>query len=395
MDSRRYRIAAYGLLLVLLLASLAACVAPAAPAESGGAAAEAAPTMAAAAEGEAAEGESPYVASINRRKAEMADTAQFVKEGPYRIALAAQGPTNSWATLFDAHARAYVEELGPDVVSELLYADANGNADVQVPQVEDLLSQDPDALILVPMGRAALSAPVERAMAQGVPVILCASGVETDNFVTEVGTNLFESGQTVSQWLVDALGGSGNIVEMNGIAGVDTSEIAAQGAASVWAENPGITVLDTQYGNWSTAEGKRIMEQWIAQYGEEIDGIRSNGAQMSQGIIEAYLEAGLPIPPIAGGEYNNGFLRLAKENNVQFGGWHYPNSMVRVCIDAAISTLRGEEVPRFIDFKDRMEGTSTLTSDDIDTLYNPNWSDDVFGPVYLTDDQMRELGYMQ
>ena len=97
----------------------------------------------------------------------MYDTTPFKKDRPYRIALAAQGPTNSWATLFDEHARAHVEELGPDVVAELLYADANGSADIQVPQVEDLLSQEPDALILVPMGRAALSAPVDRATGPG------------------------------------------------------------------------------------------------------------------------------------------------------------------------------------------------------------------------------------
>ena len=102
---------------------------------------------------------------------------------------------------------------------------------------------------------------------------------------------------------------------------------------SVWAKNPDIKVLDTQYGNWSTAEAKKIAEQWIAQYGDEINAIWSGGAQMSQGIIEAYLEAGLPIPPIAGGEYSNGFLRLAKENNLKFAGWQYPNAMSIICID--------------------------------------------------------------
>jgi ribose transport system substrate-binding protein len=288
-----------------------------------------------------------------------------------------------------------VDELGSDVISELLYADANGSADVQVPQVEDLLSQEPDALILVPMGRAALSAPVERAMAQGVPIILCASGVETDDFVTEVGTNLFESGANMAEWMVEQLGGSGKIVQMNGIPGVDTAEIMAQGAESVWEQNSGIEVLDVQYGNWSTAEAKRIMEQWVAQYGEDILAIWSGGAQMSQGIIEAYLEAGLPIPPIGGGEYANGFLRLARENNVAFAGWQYPNAMVRVCIDAAVSVLRGEAVPRFIDFKEEIPGTGSLSSDDIDALYNPNWSDDVFGPIFLTDERMKELGYMK
>ncbi|MBC7810088.1 MAG: substrate-binding domain-containing protein [Burkholderiales bacterium] len=340
------------------------------------------------------EAENPYLDSVTRRQGEMYDTTPFMTEAPYRIALAAQGPTNSWAALFDEHARAYVEELGPEVVEELLYADANGSADIQVPQVEDLLAQDPDALILVPMGRAALSAPVERAMAQGVPVILCASGVETDNFVTEVGTNLYGGGQRLAQFVVDQLGGEGNVLQMNGIPGVDTAEIMAQGATAVWAENPGINILDVQYGNWSQAEAKILMEQWIAQYGEDIDGIWSGGAQMSQGIIEAYLDAGLPIPPIGGGEYGQGFMRLVAENDVQFQAWQYPNAMVRLCIDMAIATLQGEEVPRFVDFRDEMERTQDFTNEDMDEFYNPNWSDDVFGPIFLSDERMIELGYM-
>lgn len=334
-----------------------------------------------------------YLESISRRSNEMFDSSSYEKEGPYRIALAAQGPTNAWATLFDEHVRHHVEELGPEVVSDLLYADANGSADIQVPQVEDLLSQEPDALILVPMGRAALSAPTERAMAQGVPVILCASGVETDNFATEVGTNLFESGAGLAQFLVEELGGEGSVVQMNGIPGVDTAETMALGAASVWAENPDIDVLDVQYGNWSTAEAKQIMEQWIAQYGEDIDGIWSGGAQMSQGIIEAYLEAGLPIPPIGGGEYANGFLRLAKEEGINFSAWQYPNAMGILCLDTAIKILQGESVPRFIDFKDEMPDTENFGVAELDKFYNPNWSDDVSGPIFLPEEKMKELGY--
>ena len=147
----------------------------------------------------------PYLQSVVTREATMYDTSAFKKDGPYKIALAAQGPTNSWAALFDEHARYHVEQLGTGVVSDLLYADANGSADKQVPEVEDLLSQNPDALILVPMGRAALSASVDRAAAQGVPVVLCASGVDSDSFVTEVGTNLYSASESALRtgWLIN------------------------------------------------------------------------------------------------------------------------------------------------------------------------------------------------
>jgi len=337
----------------------------------------------------------PYLASLTRRLNESYDTTKFKKNPPYKLALASQGPTNSWATLFDAHARWEVDKLGKDVVSELLYADANGSADKQVPEVEDLLSQNPDALILTPMGRAALSAPVERAMAQGVPVILCASGVDTDTFVTEIGTNLYRSGQAWAQFIVDQLGGKGNIVQMNGIPGVDTAETEAKGAASVWAKNPGIKVLDAQYGQWSTAEAKKVMEQWIAKYGKDIQGIWSGGAQMSQGIISAYLDAKLPIPPIGGGEYSNGFLRMASENNVNFYAVQYPPSMSVLCVDTAVKILRGEPVKRYLDFRDAIKETRDFTNKDIKDFYNAKWSDDVFGPVFIPDTELDKLGYLK
>ena len=337
---------------------------------------------------------SPYLQSVLTRQETMYDTSAYAKEGPYRIALAAQGTSNSWSALFDEHARWYAEELGPDVIGELLYADAQASADIQVPQVEDLLAQEPDALILVPMGAAALSAPVERAMAQGVPVILCASTVDTDNFVTEVGTNLYASGAYLAQYLVDQLGGEGSVVLMAGIPGVTTSDVMQQGAEAVFAANPGITVLDVQPGNWSTAEAKTIMETWIAQYGDEIDGVWSGGAQMSQGIVSAYLDAGAAIPPIGGGEFGNGFLRLALENDISYAAWQYPNAMVTLCMDTALAILRGEPVPRFIDFQDSIPNTQNFTDAEGETYFNPNWSDDVFGPILFPEERLADLGFV-
>lgn len=374
---------------VIILSMLLVACAPVAQAP---AAEEAAPAESSAEE--PAGSGSEYLDSLNARIDATYDTTPFKKAGPYRIALAAQGPTNAWATLFDEHARAYVEEKGADVIAELLYADANGNADTQVPQIEDLLSQEPDALIVVPMGPS-LQAPIARAMAEGVPVVLCASNVPGDDFVTEVGTNLYDAGAGLAEFVADALGGKGNIVVMKGIPGVTTAEAMAEGATATWAKYPEITILDEQYGQWSTAEAKKIAEQWVATYGADIQGIWSGGAQMSQGIIEAFLEANLPVPPLGGGEYANGFLRLVKENNIPFAGWQYPNAMVRTCIDTALEILAGNPVKRFIDFRDSIPNSGTFSVADLDAFYNANWSDDVFGPIFLSEEKMQELGYMK
>jgi ribose transport system substrate-binding protein len=336
---------------------------------------------------------SPYLQSVIPRLDEVYDTSEFAKDPPYRIALAAQGTSNAWSALFDAHAYWYVEELGEEVISEFLYGDGQASADVQVPLVEDLLAQEPDALILVPMGAAALSAPVERAMMQGVPVVLCASAVETDNFVTEVGTNLFIAGANLAQYLIDTVGVDGDFLMMTGIPGTSTSDIMEEGALAVF-DSYGIELLDKQPGFWSPAEGKKITETWLAQHGDEIDGIWSGGAQMSQGMISAYVDAEMEIPPIAGGEWQNGFLRLALEHGFKFYAWMYPNAMITICLDAAIQILQGEPIPRFIDFIDQIPSALPFTDAEAADYYIPKWSDDVHGPVTMPDEKLAELGFL-
>ena len=338
---------------------------------------------------------SPYLQSVLKRKGQRYDTTKFRKAGPYRIALAAQGTSNSWSALFDEHAYWYTEELGKGVISELLYADAQASADKQVPQVEDLLAQEPDALILVPMGAAALTAPDERAMAQGVPVVLCASAVETDNFVTEVGTNLYASGAGLAKYLAEKLNGKGRVLMMTGIPGVSTSDVMEAGGKATFKKYSGIDLVDEQPGNWSTAEAKRIMETWLVKYGDSIDGIWSGGAQMSQGIVSAYLDKGMKIPPIGGGEYATGFLKQAVENDLKYGAWQYPNAMVVLCMDSVLNILRGRLVPRFIDFVDNLPGTGTFTDSEGKRYYNKKWSDDVFGPILFPEKRLEKLGYLR
>ena len=336
---------------------------------------------------------SPYLQSVMSRLDQTYDTSEFAKEPPYRIALAAQGTSNAWSALFDAHAYWYTEHLGEEVISELLYGDAQAQADIQVPQVEDLLAQEPDALILVPMGAAALSAPVERAMMQGVPVVLCASAVETDNFVTEVGTNLFIAGASLAQYLIDTVGVDGNFLMMTGIPGVTTSVIMEEGALAVF-NSYGVEVMDNQPGFWSPAEAKKIMETWLAQHGDAIDGIWSGGAQMSQGIISAYLDAEMDIPPIGGGEWQNGFLRLALEHDISYAAWQYPNAMITLCIDAAVQILQGEPTPRFIDFVGKIANADPFTDAEGEDYFRAEWSDDVHGPITMPDEKLAELGFL-
>ena len=83
---------------------------------------------------------------------------------------------------------------------------------------------------------------------------------------------------------------------------------------------------------------------------------------MSQGIVEAFQEAKLPVPPLASADYSNGLLRQVKDGHIAFSAGQYPNAMVILCIDTALKIFNGESVPRFIDFRSAMEKTQDVNT---------------------------------
>ena len=101
------------------------------------------------------------------------DTSGFKKDGPYKIGFASQGPTNSWATVYDEALKARAAELGV----ELVYVSADGKEDKQVNDLNDLLAQNVDAVVVAPMGPA-IAAPVKRLLDAKIPVIACAESCQ-------------------------------------------------------------------------------------------------------------------------------------------------------------------------------------------------------------------------
>jgi ribose transport system substrate-binding protein len=270
------------------------------------------------------------------------DTSEYAKEGPYTVGFASQGPTNSWATIYDESMRARAEELGVTIA----YAGADGREDKQVNDINDLLAQDIDALIVTPMGPA-VKAPVERAAAQGIPVIVCTGTVDSDAYVTRVDRDNRLNGALYAEWIAHEIGYEGQIVMLEGIAGVPTSEARSAAAEEVFAKYPDIEILDKQYTNWSPTEAKTVVEQLVTRFGDEIDAVWSDSGFGAIGVIEVYRDRGMDIPPVTG-EPVNAFLKLASETGARVGIVGYPPSHSADCLDAAMATLAGEPLPTFV-----------------------------------------------
>ncbi len=313
------------------------------------------------------------------------DTSAWAKEpsngDTYTIALAAQGPINSWGMLSEEAFTRHAAEIGVDT----LYASANGDATTQVDNIQQLASQSPDAMVVVPMGEG-ITGQVQAATEQGIPVILCSGILPDDSGAVSTVTRQYDLlGSAYAEWLVQKLGGEGDVAMLSGLAGVPTAEYQAAAAKKVFDKYPGINVVTQQYTEWSPTVAKTVADNLITQY-PDLDGIWSDSGYGDLGVVQAYTEAGKTVPPLTG-DSSNAFLKAVEGTDVEFALSTFPPEMSADCLDTAVSVLKGESVLNkvYID-------SPSFTNADAAEYVRKDCGDNLFVPSSLDDATLVELG---
>ena len=318
------------------------------------------------------------------------DTSEYATEAPYNIATIVQGPTNGWGTIFDTVLNSTLNDSG--LVENQLYVPWDFTTESQSNGIEDAIAQDVDLIILTALSRAGLQFPVERAVAAGIPVLTCMATVSGDGPTVDVSRNIPLQGYQSATGLAEKLGGSGKIVLLHGIPGVDAAEFWRSGALAAFEEYPDIEILAEDYGNWSVSDATDIMRTMLTAQ-PEIDGVWVGGLEMGVSVINAFTDAGRDLPKMAGVNPINGFLRLAIENDVDFSAAPFPPGASRNCVETAFKILGGESVPRFIEVAEVLEGAAPYGSDEAAANYRADFNDDWIGPAVVDDSVYLEAGF--
>lgn len=276
--------------------------------------------------------------------ARMIDTAEYKKPGPWTIGFSNASLSNSWRVSFVAHLRYGIEEMKTQGMIKNFYeTNANDDAVKQIADIEDLVTKGVDLLIVSAATSEALTPVVEKVMAQGIPVLTVDRNISSDKFVTYVECSSTQMGRLQAEWLMVELNGKGNIVCLPGMAGATPAEDRLAAAKEVFAQYPDIKILDTQYTSWSPVEGKRIMQALIQRF-PEIDGVWADSGLQGSGATEAFIEAGLDVPPITGEDFNR-FLKMWKDNNLTAVGVTFSVRQGYDVVQIAKKVLQGEQVP--------------------------------------------------
>ena len=178
---------------------------------------------------------------------------------------------------------------------ELIVVDAQDSVSKQISDIEDLIQRGVEVLIVNPTDADAVVPSVMMANMAGIPVIAVDRGVSGGQLAYYIVSDNVAGGRLAAEFICDRLGGSGSVVELEGIPGTSAARERGQGFNEYLAEHcPGLSVVARQTANFNRAEGLTVMEN-ILQAQADIDAVFAHNDEMALGALQAIRTSGRDI----------------------------------------------------------------------------------------------------
>ena len=194
---------------------------------------------------------------------------------------------------------AKVAELCDDC--EVSYFNADQDETKQAQQVDTAISEGASVIVLDPVNGAGAGGMVESAQAEDIPVIAY------DRFIAEADYYMSFDNETVGKMqgeaLVEAMGGSGSILMLNG---APSDPNAAQFKAGAHSVIDGQLDILEEFDNpdWSPENAQQFVTDQLSKYDpSEIQGVYAANDGQAGGVIAALTGAGVDsskLPPVTG-----------------------------------------------------------------------------------------------
>lgn len=258
------------------------------------------------------------------------------------VTIAASVPPTDHGWLGQVAAKAQeAADQWDDVEFELVEAD---DADDQASQIQTLINEEPDAIVVLPYDGDQLTPVAEEAMEAGIPVVNVDRLFATPEAAraTILGDN-YDIGVKAAQFLSEQLDCEGNVVEIQGVAGISVTEDRTAGFADTIEElcGDGIEIIAQQPADFVADQGLQVMEA-ILQAEDDIDAVYTHDDDMAEGVVAAIENAGREDEMILTGVGGscNAFNRI-EEGGLYAASYLYSPTMAGSAVNMARLIAQG------------------------------------------------------
>ena len=265
-----------------------------------------------------------------------------------RIVASVPPTDHGWLGAISKNAQAAADQYD-DVDFELLEA---ADADSQAQQIEQVISDKPDALVVLPQDGEALTPVAQKAEAAGIPVInVDRLFSEPDAATSTILGDNYQIGVLAADYIAEELGCEGNVVEIQGLAGISVTEDRSQGFTDELDKvcpDGGIEIVASQPGDFNPDTGLKVMEN-ILSAEDQIDAVYTHDDDMAQGVVQAIRNSGREDEMfLTGVGGSQAAMEQIKEGGLYRATFLYNPNMAASAVNMARLIALGEGFPELV-----------------------------------------------
>lgn len=253
----------------------------------------------------------------------------------------------------------FVELCNEDDTIEVIMADAGGDAQAQLDQLDNFTIQGINAVVLVPQDGDSVNEYVKECTEAGIPVF-CSSQSATEGDFTFVGASDYGMGMVQCEWAKEHLPENAKLLYLGGNLGYQTSIDRRQAVVDGLGErlindydgntiNPDgdIECLSWQECMYTMEDGLSITEDWIQTF-SEFDAIISCNDRSALGAIEALQGAGITDCMVIGLDGLDDAFQAIKDGTMAATVYQSSKLQAQALYDAVKVAQAGGENPPVI-----------------------------------------------
>lgn len=178
----------------------------------------------------------------------------------------------------------YVQENYPQ--AKLFLMDGQADIAKQISQAEDLIAKQVDVVILNPQDADGSAQVLDLCNEAKIPVVEVNTETTRTDYAAFVGSEDSEAGEIMGQFVIEQLGGQGQIAILEGNMGQSAQIKRYEGLESTILKEEGIECVATLTADWSRDKAMQTTEDWLGKY-KELKAIICENDDMAMGALQA------------------------------------------------------------------------------------------------------------
>jgi len=284
----------------------------------------------------------------------------------------------------EAAMKGAIEEAGDSYIS----ADAQSSAAKQLTDVEALIAQGADALIILAQDSAAIGPAIEKAAAEGIPVVGYDRLIEDPGAFYITFDNV-EVGRMQARAVLEAMP-EGNYAFIKGSSADPNADFLFGGQMEVLKEAMDggdiVNVGEAYTDGWKPENAQRNMEQILTANDNEVDAVVASNDGTASGVVAALSGQGLDgTVPVSGQDGDHAALNRIARGTQTVSVWKDSRELGRNAAEIAAMMADGTamaDIPGVMPFSGGPNGVElmsvfldpvAITADNLDVVIDAGW----------------------